>query len=364
MQISAITSYLESIAPLSYQENYDNAGLLTGSLDQNTSQALITLDCTEEIVDEAIQKNCNFIIAHHPIIFTGLKKLNGKNYIERTIIKAIKNDIAIYALHTNLDNVHNGVNAKICEKLGLINTQILAPKTGFLKKLVAFCPTEHADKVRNALFEAGAGYIGNYDNCSFNAVGNGTFRGLANSNPFVGEPNQQHTEAEVKIETIFAAHLQPKLIKTLLAVHPYEEVAYDIIPLDNTYKNIGAGIIGELQTPVNELFFLKTIKEKFHTKGIRYTHLLNKEVKKVAVCGGSGSFLLQDAIAQKANIFITADFKYHQFFDANNRIVIADIGHYESEQYTKDLIFDLIKEKFPNFAVRLSEINTNPINYL
>lgn len=364
MQISTITSYLESIAPLSYQENYDNSGLLTGSLDQDVNQVLICLDCTEEIVDEAIQKKCNLIISHHPIIFSGLKKLNGKNYIERTIIKAIKNDIAIYAFHTNLDNVRNGVNSKICQKLGLINTKVLAPKAGLLKKLITFCPTEYADKVRNALFEVGAGHIGNYDCCSYNTDGTGTFKGLENSNPFVGEQNKLHREPEVKIETIFSSHIQKSIIKALLDSHPYEEVAYDIIQLDNNHSKVGAGMIGELQNHVDETTFLKIIKEKLNAQCIRYTKLLNNEVKKVAVCGGAGSFLLSEAIAQKADMFVSADFKYHQFFDANNRIVIADIGHFESEQYTKDLILELIKEKFPNFAVHLSEINTNPINYL
>jgi dinuclear metal center YbgI/SA1388 family protein len=364
MKISDITSYLETIAPLSYQESYDNSGLLTGSSDQELRQALITLDCTEEIVEEAIKKNCNLIIAHHPIIFSGLKKLNGKNYIERTVIKAIKNDIAIYAIHTNLDNVHKGVNAKICEKIGLVKNKILSPKTGLLKKLITFCPTEHADKVRNALFEAGAGHIGNYDSCSYNSNGIGSFRGLEDSKPFVGEAKKLHFEPEVKIETIFPSHLQKTLIKALLASHPYEEVACDIIPLDNKYAKVGSGMIGELPTPMSEALFLQHIKKQLNTSLIRFTRFLNKEVKKVAVCGGSGSFLLHEAIAQKADVFITADFKYHQFFDADKRIIIADVGHYESEQFTKDLIFEIIKEKFPNFALHLSEINTNPINYL
>lgn len=364
MQVSDITSCLETIAPLYYQENYDNSGLLTGYSEQKITNALISIDCTEEVVEEAIQKNCNLIISHHPIIFSGLKKLNGKNYIERTIIKAIKNDIAIYAIHTNLDNAHNGVNAKICEKLGLINSKILSPKSGLLKKLITFCPTEHVDKVRDALFTAGAGHIGDYDCCSYNTNGTGSFRGLENSKPFVGEVNKQHFESEVKIETIFPVHIQNKLIKALLSAHPYEEVAFDIIPLENKHHRIGAGMIGELAIPIDEITFLQQLKKQLSVSCIRYTQLLNKKIEKIAVCGGSGSFLLHEAIAQKADVFITADFKYHQFFDAENRIVIADIGHYESEQFTKDLIFEIIKEKFPNFALHLSGINTNPIKYL
>jgi dinuclear metal center YbgI/SA1388 family protein len=364
MKVSEITSHLESIAPLSYQETYDNSGLICGSYEKEISGILISLDCTEEVLDEAIKKNCNLIISHHPIIFSVIKKLNVKNYVERTIIKAIKNDIAIYAIHTNLDNVHRGVNAKICEKLGLIHAKVLSPKTGLLKKLVTFCPAEHADKVRTALFDAGAGHIGNYDSCSYNASGTGTFRGSSDTNPFAGKANELHFEPEVKIESIFPVHIQNKLIEALLVNHPYEEVAYDIIPLDNQFSRVGSGMIGEFTPETDEIDFLQRIKLQMNANYLRHSDLLKKKVRKVAVCGGSGSFLLSEAIVQKADMFITADFKYHQFFDADKKIVIVDIGHYESEQFTNDLVFELIKEKFPNFALHLSETDTNPINYL
>jgi len=364
MQLKQITQYLESIAPLAYQESYDNAGLIIGQPGDEISGVLITLDITEDILDEAISKNLNLVIAHHPIVFSGIKKLNGKNYIERCMAKAIKNDIAIYAAHTNLDGVFGGVNSKICEKLQLQNCRMLAPMQSFLKKLVTFVPVADAEKVRNALFDAGAGNIGNYDSCSFNVDGHGSFKGNEQANPFVGEKNQLHFEEETRIETIFPKHIQNKVIQALIKSHPYEEVAYDIYPLDNEFPLGGTGMIGELAEPIDEMKFLQNLKEEFHCQVIKYTQLLGKPIKKVAVCGGSGSSFLNKAIAQNADIFISGDFKYHQFFDAEKQIIIADIGHYESEQFTKEVFYELLTKKFPKFAVHLSEISTNPVNYL
>lgn len=364
MKIADITSYLEQIAPLSYQESYDNSGLIVGNPADQVNHVLISLDVTEEVVAEAVEKGCQLIIAHHPIVFSGLKKLNGKNYVERTVIKAIKNDVAIYAIHTNLDNVHNGVNKMICEQLGLQNGKVLAPKSGLLKKIVTYVPTKNAEQVQTALFDAGAGSIGAYDECGFSLEGTGTFKANEEANPYKGKVGERHHEQEVRIETIFPSHIQAKLISVLLNVHPYEEVAYDIYSLDNKNSNVGSGMIAELPNELEELSFLKLIKKKMGAGVVRHTDLLNKKVKRVAVCGGSGSFLLFDAIAAKADVFITADFKYHQFFDAENKIVIADIGHYESEQFTKQLLYDILSKKFANFALSLSEINTNPINYL
>ena len=364
MQVRQITQYLESIAPLAFQESYDNAGLIIGGPEDEVSGILISLDITEQIVDEAISKHLNLIVSHHPIIFSGLKKLNGKNYIERSVAKAIKNDIAIYAAHTNLDSVFGGVNSKICEKLNLLNCRILSPGIDLLKKLVTFVPLAQADQVRKALFDAGAGSIGNYDSCSFKANGTGTFRGNDQSNPFVGKKNQLHLEEETRLETIFPKHIQARVIQALLNAHPYEEVAYDIYPLDNEYAQAGIGMIGELAEPMEELIFLTQLKAVFNCNVIKHTQLLGKSISRVAVCGGSGSSYLKLAIAQKADIFISGDFKYHQFFDAEQQIIIADIGHYESEQYTKDLLSALLIKKFPNFAVFISDINTNPIFYI
>ncbi|RKD87772.1 Nif3-like dinuclear metal center hexameric protein [Mangrovibacterium diazotrophicum] len=364
MKISEITKYIESIAPLAYQESYDNAGLLVGHPSDEVSNALICLDVTEAVVDEAIREGFQLILAHHPIIFGGLKKLNGKNEVERCVIKAIKNDIAIYAAHTNLDSVHGGVNSKICEKLKLMNCKVLAPAKNQLKKLVTFIPEEQAAQVQQAVFEAGAGHIGNYDSCGYSTKGEGSFRAGESANPFVGEKGQLHVEKEIRFETIFPAQLQGKVLAALLSAHPYEEVAYDIYPLDNTFDTVGAGMVGELDEEISETDFLKFVKEQFQCKVVRHSQLLGRKVKKVAVCGGAGSFLIRQAIGSQADLFITGDMKYHQFFEAEGKIVIADIGHFESEQYTKEVFYELLTKKFPKFAVRLSAINTNPINYL
>ncbi len=364
MTIHDIVSYLETIAPLSLQEGYDNSGLLTGNRKAEVTGALICLDSLESVIDEAITLNCNLVIAHHPIVFGGLKRLNGNNYVERTIIKAIKHDIAIYAIHTNLDNVRHGVNAKIAEKLGLTGTRVLSPKPGLLKKLVTFAPVANAGDVRFALFEAGGGHIGHYDHCSFSVEGTGTFRGDATTNPYVGTKGEDHFENEERIEVIYPSYLQSKLLAALIKVHPYEEVAYDIYSLDNKFQDVGAGLIGVYETPVDEPEFLQKLKETMKCGAVRHTKMLGKPIRKVALCGGSGAFLLKDAIAANADVYVSADFKYHEFFDADSRIMIADIGHYESEQYTIELISDLLMKKFATFAVHLSKINTNPINYL
>ncbi len=364
MLIKEITDYIESIAPLSLQESYDNAGFITGNKEAELKAVLITLDTIEEVVEEAVQKGANLIISHHPIIFKALKSITGKNYIERTIIKAIKHDIAIYAVHTNLDNIHNGVNSILCKKLNLKNCKILKPLKNELRKLVTFVPAVHAEKLRTALFEAGAGNIGNYDKCSFNTSGEGTFKAGELANPFVGEINKIHTENEIRIETIYPKYSENQIISALLKAHPYEEVAYDLYTLENYFDKTGAGIIGEIEEPANAVQFIKNLKEILQTRVIKHTKFPDKKIIKVALCGGSGSFLLQDAIKQKADIFISSDFKYHEYFDADGKIIIADAGHYETEQFTKELIFDVLIKKFNNFACFLSEINTNPINYI
>jgi len=361
--ISELIQKIENLAPFSFQESYDNSGLIVGNYNQKISSTLITLDTTEEIIDEAIKIGANLIISHHPIVFRGLKSLTGRNYVERTVIKAIKNDIAILAVHTNLDNILEGVNSEICKKINLKNCKILLPKAEILKKLVTFVPTKYAEKIKTEIFKAGAGNIGNYDNCSFNTIGKGTFRANEQANPHVGKINQTHTEEEIRIETIFPAHKERQVISSLIKAHPYEEVAYDIYKLENKLETAGAGMIGELENPINELDFLKLLKENFKVGTIKHTKLFGKKIKKIALCGGAGSFLLKNAISQKADIFISGDFSYHQFFDAENKIIIADIGHYESEQYTKQLLFDFIKKNFNTFDTQISKINTNPIQY-
>jgi dinuclear metal center YbgI/SA1388 family protein len=363
MKIAEVIQLLEQTAPPSYQESYDNAGLLTGNIAWNCSGIICTLDATEEVILEANNKGCNLIVAHHPIIFGGLKKITGKNYVEKAVIAAIKNDIAIYAIHTNLDNVMKGVNDRMADKLGLINREILAPKSNQLMKLFTFAPTGHAAKIRVAIFEAGGGNIGNYSECSFNAEGTGTFKPGVGTTPYVGEVGKQHFENEIKIEVIFPNYLQNSILNAMIKAHPYEEVAYDIVALSNEFQQVGSGLTGELAEPVDEILFLSHIKAAFGLSVIRHTQLLNKKVKRVAVCGGAGSFLTSKAIALGTDFFITGDVKYHEFFDANSRLVIADIGHWESEQFTIDLLFDILKAKFPTFAVLKTEVKTNPVNY-
>ncbi len=363
MKVKDIVAYLESIAPPAYQEDYDNSGLLT-SHDHEIKGILVSLDCTELVIEEAIEKGCNMVVAHHPIVFRGLKRFTGKNYVERTLMKAIKHDIAIYAIHTNLDNVSNGVNARISEILGLQEGRILSPKKGTLSKLFTFVPKNSADQVRSALFEAGAGNIGNYDECSYNVDGWGTFKAGELANPHVGKVNLQHQEPEVKIEVIFPTHLQSTLVKALKQAHPYEEVAFDIIGLLNENGEIGSGMIGKLPKPEPIEDFLKRVKKAFGCGVIRYSGTKTGNVEKVAVCGGAGFFLLPAAMGAGADVFLTGDIKYHEFFDAEDKIVLADIGHFESEQFTMDLLVEGLKKKFITFAVLKVTTNTNPVKYL
>lgn len=362
MKIKDIIQYLETVAPLAYQEKYDNAGLIVGNAETTCTKALLCLDSIEEVVEEAIELECNLIIAHHPIIFKGLKKLTGSNYIEKTIIKAIKNDIAIYAAHTNLDNVITGVNRKICEKIGLVNCNILDERKQVLKKIHVICPLAYSDHVRMALMRVGAGNIGDYYGTSYSALGVSTFQqGAAASAPV----SMGVQPGEMKIELIFPIHLEAKVLAALKEAHPYKERAnHDVFTLDNAYRRIGSGMIGELPEAMNPTEFLKSLKETMNTDCIRHTQLLRKKIKRIAVCGGTGVSLLSKAMAQKADVFITADFKYHQFFDANNKVIVADIGHYESEQFTVELFQELLSKKFSNFETVLSKVNTNPIKYL
>lgn len=364
MQIKKILDLLEEIAPYSLQENYDNSRLITGSADKEISGALLALDCTEEIIDEAIELGYNLVIAHHPIVFSGLKKFTGSTYIERVLIKAIKNDISILACHTNLDNVFDGVNKKIADKIGLKNCKVLLQKTSLLKKLVTYCPLSHIEQVRNGFFAVGAGKIGNYDCCSFGVEGTGTFKGNEFSNPFAGEKNAIHFEKEIRLEVLFESHKETKVLEALRKNHPYEEIAYEVYGTENLHPMIGSGLVGELEEEENEILFLRRVKQIFNANCLRYTHTTGQKIRKVALCGGSGSFLLPHAISSGAQVFISSDFKYHQFFDADNKIVIADIGHYETEQFTGEIFYDVIREKFPKFAVRLTKKNTNPVNYL
>ncbi len=364
MKLNIITSYLEEIAPLSLQESYDNSGLIIGWPEMEIHGILISLDVTTDIVQEAIDLGCNLIIAHHPLIFKGLKKLIGKTDVEKSVIMAVKNDVAIYAIHTNLDNVYEGVNHQLANKLGLINLKILSNKSHMLRKIVTFVPVSHAENVRLALFSAGAGNIGNYDQCSFNVEGTGTFRGDENTQPFVGTQEKTHHENEIRIETIVPSFLVNKTIQALLEAHPYEEVAYDVYPLENTYNKIGAGMIGELPLAIPANEFLMNVKQSLGCQYIKHNKLVTRPVKRVAICGGSGSFLIGDAFRAKADVFITGDIKYHEFYEHLNEMTIADAGHFETEQSTKELLEGFLTKKFPNFALRISKKNVNPVSFL
>ncbi len=364
MKLREITDFLEAWAPPSLQESYDNSGLLIGEKDDEIKQALITLDITEKVIDEAIETKSNLIIAHHPFIFKGIKKIGNRHWIDRCIRKAIKHDIAIYAIHTNLDNIHTGVNRKIAGRLGLENLEILSPKRDTLSKLTVFIPKDDTDQVLKAMFEAGAGNVGNYDHCSFHLDGTGTFRGNESSNPTLGKIGKDETVDETRVEVLVANHKLSAVLSAMQKAHTYEEVAHYITPLSNINQEVGSGMIGHLPKELLSEEFLGHLKEKMELSTIRHTKLTSKSIKKVALCGGSGSFLLSQAIAKGADVFVTADFKYHDFFEANDEVIIADIGHYESEVFTKELLHDKLTKKFAKFAFRLSQVDTNPIKYL
>ncbi len=363
MKIRELVDQLNIFAPLDYAEDFDNVGLIVGDENNEVSGVLVSLDTTEDVVDEAIAKDCNVIVGFHPIIFSGIKKLNPSNYVNRAVIKAIRNDIAIFAIHTALDNAFHGVNNIICDKLGLKNRAILMPQPQTIKKLTTYVPKANADDLREKLFEIGAGNIGNYSHCSFNIEGTGSFKGNDNSNPAVGQRGQTHFEDEVQINITYARHLESKVLKQLFKNHPYEEVAYEIETLENKNQHIGLGMTGFFENPVSENEFFNRLKETFGTPMLRHSKTIGRPIQKVAVLGGSGASGISSAIRANADVYVTADLKYHDFFKAENKILLVDIGHYESEQFTKDYLYSFINENFTNFAVVLSNLNTNPIQY-
>ena len=364
MLLKTLTSFLDSAIPLSFQEEYDNAGLQVGLPDNEINSALLTLDVTGEVLDEAVHAGCNLIISHHPLIFTGIKQLTGKSITERVLLKAIKQDVAIYSAHTNLDVLDSGVSSRMAEKIGLKNIRVLVPLKNRLLKLVTFVPEDHLEKVKEAVFSAGAGVTGDYDRCSFVVSGTGSFRAGENAKPFKGEKGKLHFEKEARFETILFLHQKTRVVRSLLEAHPYEEPAFDLYPLENDNTRYGMGCTGEFSEPVDEREFLQMLGTVFSARGIRYSKPTGKKITKVALCGGAGGPLIHDAIASGAEAFVSADIRYHSFFEAGDRILLADIGHFESEKYSVEILYDLIIKKFPTFALRFSEVNTNPINYL
>ncbi len=364
-RIREIISVLEQVAPLYLQESYDNSGLIVGDPEQLVGKALLCIDSTEAVIDEAIAKDCRLIIAHHPIVFDGLKQFTGRNYVQRAVMKAIRNDIAIYACHTNLDNVfRGGVNQKIAQKLGIIPTKVLRPMPGTIEKLVVYVPTEQAESVKNALFSAGAGHIGNYDECAFSFSGNGSFRPNEASNPSVGVAGRRELIQEVRIEVVVPVWLKSQVFSALQKVHPFEEIAHDWQRLQNTHFEFGSGIFGTLSQPMDSNDFLHFIKDSLELKVLKYTPITSKKINTVAICGGAGSFLISDALQAGADAFLTSDIKYHAFFDAEQTMLLCDVGHYESEKYTIELFSTILSEKLPNFATIFTDTNTNPIDYL
>ena len=363
MKTLDIINFLETIAPAALQEGYDNSGLIYGSPEAECAGVLVCLDVTDQVIDEAISLHCNLVISHHPLVFRALKKINPDKGISRVLVKAIKNDVSIYAIHTNLDNVLSGVNNRIAEILGLINRNILDKKAGQIKKLICYVPVSHLEGVRTALFTAGAGHIGKYRECSFAAEGKGTFKAGEGADPYVGQIDNRHTENEIRLEVVFSAWQQNAVLHAMKAAHPYEEIAYDVLSPDNFHDEVGSGLVGDLEQPMEALSFFALVRERFQVPVIRFSPLTGKLIKRVAICGGAGSFLISNAIGSGADLFLTADLKYHDFFEADGRIVLADMGHYESEQFTQDLLIDLLKQKFPNFAVLKTGVATNPVNY-
>lgn len=363
MRVSDIVLSLEQLAPSAYQESYDNAQLITGSMSTEVTGVLCALDCTEEVIEEAIEKGCNMVVAHHPIVFSGLKSLTGKNYVERTVIKAIKNDVAVFASHTNLDSVQNGVNFEIAKRLSVKNPKILSPKKSTSSKVIVFVPQSNADAVEQAMFNAGGGTIGDYEEVSFKSEGIGAFKAKYGAAPHVGEVGERHFEPEHKIEMLVEKHKVRSVINAMIQAHPYEEVAYDVIGLENYNTAVGIGVIGELEKPVPVTEFFDTLKQQMKVPAVRHTPMVTDTVSRIAICGGSGSFLIKTAMSQGADVLVTGDVKYHEFFDADGKLIIADIGHFESEQYTSDLLVEYLREKFSTFAVYLSDTRTNPVNY-
>ena len=363
MTVKDILNCITEVAPLQWQESYDNAGLQVGDLNAEAHKALICLDITEEVVDEAVAKNCDVIVSHHPLIFKGLKHLTPQSYIERAVMKAVKRDIAMISMHTNLDNSYLGVSRVLAERLGLKNLSVLLPLEDQLKKVVVYAPLSAADKVRQAMFEAGAGCIGNYDSCSFNAQGQGSFRAGAMAHPYVGEIGETHFEDEVRIETVVPKHALNQVITAMLKVHPYEEVAYDVYALENEFQQAGAGMVGELDAPLSETDFLTLVADVIGSPCLRHSALTGRKIQRVALCGGSGSPFMGDALRHRVDAYLTADIKYHDFFVPEGRLLLIDGGHFETEQFTKELICELIWKKFPTFAAEIAETRTNAVHY-
>ena len=364
-RISDIASLLEAIAPPALQEDYDNSGLLVGEPETEVSGVLVSLDVTEAVVAEALEKGCNLIVSHHPLIFRPMKRLTGRNEVERTVMAALRAGIGLYAIHTNLDNVAHGVNAMMAEKLGLDDFATLRPAKSTLSKVVTFVPHDHLDAVREAMFAAGAGSLGDYDECGFVTQGQGTFRAQPGSDPHVGSVGQREGVEEARLEVVVERWNVGRVVAAMLDAHPYDLVAHDVVHLENDHPTAGSGGIGSYDVPLDWAAFVDRLKIAFGAPMVRHTAPPEGPIAIVALCGGTGSFLLPDAIRSGADVFLSSDFKYHEFFGTEGQITIADIGHAEAEGGISQWLVDqlsVLKDGFPNFAVLLSEVRTNPIH--
>ncbi len=358
MTCKEIIKYFEEWAPKEIAWQKDNVGLQVGSLNNKLNNILLCLELHDQVIDDAIKKNCNLIISHHPLLFQPLKKIdlqNDKN--SKLIEKLIKNNITLYSAHTNLDFTKEGVSFELAKKLKLNNIDFLVHQNSNQYKLSVFVPVDFVDKVANAIFENGGGRIGEYTNCSFRTKGNGTFKGSGNSNPYLGEKNKIELVEEIKLEVLVDSWKLKKILTAIFETHPYEEVAYDIYPLANSNKNYGAGTIGELDKPMHQKQFLDYVADNLKIKNFRYSKGNNK-IKKVALCGGAGSDLVKDALNSGADAFITADLKYHTFQDANEKILLIDAGHYETEIHS----LDEVKRKLSHYTIG-KNINTKIFKY-
>lgn len=364
MKILDVIKYLDQLIPAGYQESYDNCGLQVGDTSAEITGALISLDLTEAVVDEAVETRSNLIVTHHPFIFGGLKHIDADSPAGRIIYKLIRNGIAVYSAHTSLDKLSNGVSAQLAKRLGLCNLRILAPDSDSLKQLVVYCPKEQSQQLKDALYAAGAGNIGNYRHCSYSVNGTGTFEPLQGANPFVGTVGSETYTSEERIEMVYPKAFENKIVSALKANHPYETPAYSLIPLSNANPDVGLGIVGELPEDVEIETFIETVKQTVGIPVVRHSELCRKKVRTVALCGGAGAEFIGTAVAQNADIYLTSDIKYHDFQKATGHIVLADIGHYESEQFAKEFFYDKLSEKFRIFAIRIAKTETNFVGYM
>ena len=362
MTVGDLCGWLEQRAPLRFQEDYDNSGLLVGQRSWTVTGVLCCLDADEAVVHEAVARGCNVVLSHHPIVFKGLKRLTGATAVERTVALALKHNVALYAGHTNWDSIQGGVSFSLAQRLGLVAPRIMMPRGGELLNLVVYVPAEHASPVAEAAFGAGAGRIGAYDECHFSGSGTGTFRPLDGAQPFVGQIGVREVADEHRLEFVLPKHRKSAVQQAVWAAHPYEEVAHSWISLDNSWSEVGYGAVGNLPEPIRLGDFLAVCAAQLGAESVRYsTSSLDRIVQRIAVCGGSGAEFAGAAAAAGADAYVTGDLKYHGFQDPPGGLVLVDVGHGESERPFIDDWAELIRSEFVTFAVLISETDNRPV---